>query len=102
MHVIIVNTFRFRFTDKNKNFDCFGLTFGATLYACPMPFLIQLFFEKFPREIRNSIEIFRKIIELLTRYKVAKHPLKRKYTKYFLLLFFLSKSIYLHTKFLIQ
>ena len=36
----------------------------ATLYACFMPCLIQLFFEKFQREIRSSIEIFRKIIEL--------------------------------------
>ena len=38
----------------------------VTLYACFMPRLIQLFFEKFQREIRNSIEIFRKIIELDT------------------------------------
>ena len=29
-----------------------------------MPCLIQLFFEKFQRKTRNSIEIFRKIIEL--------------------------------------
>ena len=37
----------------------------ATLYTCfYMPCLIQLFFEKFLRETRNSIEIFRKIIEL--------------------------------------
>ena len=36
----------------------------ATLYACFLPCLIQLFFEKFLREIRNSIEIFRKMIEL--------------------------------------
>ena len=36
----------------------------ATLYACFLPCLIQLFFEKFQREARNSIEIFRKIIEL--------------------------------------
>ena len=29
-----------------------------------MSYLIQLFFEKFPKEIINSKEIFRKIIEL--------------------------------------
>ena len=32
----------------------------ATLYACFLPCLIQLFFEKFQRETRNSIEVFRK------------------------------------------
>ena len=36
----------------------------ATLYACFLPCLIQLFFEKYLRETRNSIEVFRKIIEL--------------------------------------
>ena len=36
----------------------------ATLYACFLPRLIQVFFEKFQREIRNSVEIFQKIIEL--------------------------------------
>ena len=36
----------------------------ATLYARFMPCLIQLFFETFLREIGNSREIFRKIIEL--------------------------------------
>ena len=36
----------------------------ATLYACFLPRLIQLFFEKFQRETRNSTEIFQKIIEL--------------------------------------
>ena len=35
----------------------------ATLYACSMPCQIQLFFEKLLREIRNSMEIFQKIIE---------------------------------------
>ena len=29
-----------------------------------MPFLIQLFFKKLLREIRNCIEIFREVIEL--------------------------------------
>ena len=36
----------------------------ATFYAYFMPCLIQLFYEKVQREIRKSIEIFRKIIEL--------------------------------------
>ena len=37
---------------------------SKSLHACYMPCLIQLFFENFQREIRNSIEIFRKVIEL--------------------------------------
>ena len=36
----------------------------ATSYACFLPCLIRLFFEKFQRETRNSIKNFRKIIEL--------------------------------------
>ena len=40
-----------------------GISKHTNLYACFIPCLIQLFFEKFRREIRNSIEIFRKIIE---------------------------------------
>ena len=37
-----------------------SISFRATLYACYMPCLIQLFFEKFQREIRKFYRNFSK------------------------------------------